>query len=133
MHPRSLSYLRGKKAGIARREKRYVVRVFHPRVRYPRGCLSLPEALYFADDEIAFCVTHTKRWVPGRRGRLQAALRTARNRHSPQTLYAMTKHRTEIETAAGKLISAIRKEWGKELGEPMAPESEGMINKAHDL
>lgn len=45
----------------------------------------------------------------------------------------MTKHRTEIEAAAGKLISAIQKEWGKELGEPMALESEEIINKAHDL
>lgn len=65
MHPQSLTYLRGTKARIARQEKRYVVRVFHPRGQYPRGSLSLPEALYFADDEIAFCVTHTMRWVPG--------------------------------------------------------------------
>ena len=45
----------------------------------------------------------------------------------------MTKHRTNIEAAAGKLISAIQKEWGKELGEPAAPESEEIIRKAHDL
>jgi len=43
------------------------------------------------------------------------------------------KYRTNIEIAAGKLISSIQKEWGKELGDPMAPESEQMINKAHDL
>ena len=45
----------------------------------------------------------------------------------------MTKHRTNIEAAAGKLISAVQKEWGKGLGEPTAPESEEMIDKAHDL
>jgi hypothetical protein len=46
----------------------------------------------------------------------------------------MTRKRTEIE-AAGKLISAIQKEWGeeRELGDSMAEESEVVLGKAHDL
>ncbi len=38
-----------------------------------------------------------------------------------------------IETAAGKLISAIQKEWGKELGESSAEVSEDVMDKGHDL
>jgi hypothetical protein len=45
----------------------------------------------------------------------------------------MTKHRTEAEAAAGKLISAIQKEWGEELGDPVAGESEDAMSKGHDL
>lgn len=45
----------------------------------------------------------------------------------------MTKHRTETEAAAGKLISAIQKEWGEELGDPVAVESEEVMSKGHDL
>lgn len=45
----------------------------------------------------------------------------------------MTKQRTETEAAAGKLISAIQKEWGEELGEPVAVGSEEAMSKGHDL
>jgi hypothetical protein len=45
----------------------------------------------------------------------------------------MTKKRTETEAAAGKLITAIQKEWGEELGEPVAVESEEVLSKGHDL
>lgn len=45
----------------------------------------------------------------------------------------MTKNRTEMESAAGKLISAIQKEWGNELGKSAAGESEEIMNKGHDL
>lgn len=45
----------------------------------------------------------------------------------------MTKHRTEMEVAAGKLISAIQKEWGKELGDPVAEESYKVMSKGHCL
>jgi hypothetical protein len=45
----------------------------------------------------------------------------------------MTKKRTEIEAAAGRLICAIQKEWGKELAEPVAMASEEAMNKGHDL
>ena len=38
-----------------------------------------------------------------------------------------------IEKLAGKLISAIQKEWNLELGEPQADESENVMYKAHDL
>ena len=64
MHPSYLRYVRGKNTSTARREKRYVVRVFHPRGQYPRGKVASTEALYVADDDIVFCVTHTKRWIP---------------------------------------------------------------------
>tara|TARA_B100000965_G_scaffold87174_1_gene70686 strand:- start:1624 stop:1908 length:285 start_codon:yes stop_codon:yes gene_type:complete len=37
------------------------------------------------------------------------------------------------EAAAGKLISAIQKEWGSELGEPVADESEYVMGLAHEL
>jgi hypothetical protein len=45
----------------------------------------------------------------------------------------MMRSRTKIEAAAGKLISAIQKEWGKELGDPIAYKSEEIMNKAHCL
>lgn len=45
----------------------------------------------------------------------------------------MTKKKTPIEKAAGKLISAIQKEWGEELGESTAEVSEDVIGKGHDL
>jgi hypothetical protein len=48
----------------ARRERRFVVRVFHPRGQYPRGLVAQAEALYCADDEIVFCVTSTRLWSP---------------------------------------------------------------------
>ena len=45
----------------------------------------------------------------------------------------MPKEKTQLESAAGKLISAIQKEWGEEAGEPEAEISEEVINKGHDL
>ena len=45
----------------------------------------------------------------------------------------MTPQRTAQEAAAGKLISAIQKEWTAELGEPCAYQSEQAMNRAHDL
>ena len=45
----------------------------------------------------------------------------------------MTPQRTAQEAAAGKLISAIQKEWTAELGEPRADQSEQAMNRAHDL
>ena len=59
-----LSYLQGKKLMASRREKRFIVRVFHPRGHYPRGIVAQANGLYCADDEIVFCVTSTRRWVP---------------------------------------------------------------------
>jgi hypothetical protein len=38
-----------------------------------------------------------------------------------------------LEKSAGKLISAIQKEWGKEAGELCADESEDVMYKAHDI
>lgn len=46
----------------ARNERRFVVRVFHPRGQYPRGRVALPEGLFWAEDDIVFCVTLTQRW-----------------------------------------------------------------------
>jgi hypothetical protein len=45
----------------------------------------------------------------------------------------MARTRTDIEWAAGKLISAIQKEWAQELGTDAARESEVVLEKAHDL
>lgn len=45
----------------------------------------------------------------------------------------MTRLRTPLETAAGKLITAIQKEWGIEAGEPQAAASENAMHAAHDL
>lgn len=45
----------------------------------------------------------------------------------------MSKNRSEIERAAGKLVSAIQKEWGNDLGEIHAEFSEDVVNSAHDL
>jgi len=45
----------------------------------------------------------------------------------------MTKSRTNIEEAAGQLISAVQKEWGAELGESQAVASEDVLDNAHEL
>jgi len=41
--------------------------------------------------------------------------------------------KTEFQRAAGKLISAIQKEWGKELGGKSADLSEDVMNAAHTI
>jgi len=45
----------------------------------------------------------------------------------------MPKQRSELEAAAGRLISAIQKEWGAEAGEESAPESEAIMHTSHGL
>ena len=45
----------------------------------------------------------------------------------------MVKAKSKLTAAAGKLISAIQKEWIEELGEPQAEESERVMNRAHDI
>lgn len=45
----------------------------------------------------------------------------------------MPKKKTDIERAAGKLISAIQKEWGAELGESYAEFSQDVMSAAHLL
>lgn len=45
----------------------------------------------------------------------------------------MPREKSESERAAGRLISAIQKEWGHELGEPQAEQSELVMGRAHEL
>ncbi|WP_221801838.1 hypothetical protein [Oceanobacter mangrovi] len=45
----------------------------------------------------------------------------------------MASKKSALEQAAGKLISAIQREWGKELGESVAEVSECVMDKGHDL
>lgn len=45
----------------------------------------------------------------------------------------MPRHRTKIEEAAGKLASAIQREWGDEVGQPCADASEEVMHTSHDL
>jgi len=45
----------------------------------------------------------------------------------------MSRTKTDAEIAAGKLISAIQKEWGEQLGYSIAEESESIMNLAHEL
>ncbi len=45
----------------------------------------------------------------------------------------MPRLRSEEEFAAGKLISAIQKEWGKEQGKKAADITEEVMGLAHDL
>ncbi|WP_221795148.1 hypothetical protein [Oceanobacter mangrovi] len=45
----------------------------------------------------------------------------------------MPKKKTDFQKAAGKLISAIQKEWGEELSEPNAEFSEDVMDAVHDL
>lgn len=45
----------------------------------------------------------------------------------------MTKNRTSLEAAAGKLISSVQKEWGADLGESIAEAGEDVMDKAHEL
>ncbi len=45
----------------------------------------------------------------------------------------MPKKKTSIEIATGKLISAIQKEWGEELGESNVEASEDVMDRGHNL
>jgi hypothetical protein len=45
----------------------------------------------------------------------------------------MSKDKSDFQKAAGKLISAIQKEWGNTLGNPNAEFSENVMDSAHDL
>lgn len=45
----------------------------------------------------------------------------------------MTRSRTPLEAAAGKLIAAIQREWGIEAGEPGSAASENVMHAAHEL
>ncbi|RYG57887.1 MAG: hypothetical protein EON56_01335 [Alphaproteobacteria bacterium] len=45
----------------------------------------------------------------------------------------MTRSRTPLEAAAGKLIAAIQKEWHIEAGESGSAASEKVMHAAHDL
>ena len=46
----------------------------------------------------------------------------------------MPKQKTELQKALGKLISAIQKEWGEQLGETTAADlSEDVMDLAHTL
>jgi hypothetical protein len=45
----------------------------------------------------------------------------------------MPRRRTPIEIAAGKLVSAIQKEWGAELGTSPADVGEHVLGRAHGL
>lgn len=45
----------------------------------------------------------------------------------------MPKARTPLQAAIGRLISAIQKIWGAELGEPYAEFSEDVMSRAHEL
>ena len=50
-----------------------------------------------------------------------------------QGILHMPKKKTEIQKAAGRLISAIQKEWGDDLGESNADFSEDVMDRAHDI
>jgi len=45
----------------------------------------------------------------------------------------MPKKRSELEVAAGRLVSAIQKEWTAEIGEDSARESEAIVHRSHGL
>jgi hypothetical protein len=45
----------------------------------------------------------------------------------------MPRHRTPLEAAAGKLISAIQREWSAEAGKPSAALSEEVMHSSHAL
>jgi hypothetical protein len=45
----------------------------------------------------------------------------------------MPRNRTPLEVAAGKLISAIQREWNEEAGEPYAEISENVMHRSHAL
>lgn len=45
----------------------------------------------------------------------------------------MPKTKSDFQYVVGKLISAIQKEWGGELGKPNAEFTENVMDAAHDL
>lgn len=52
----------GKRLQDSYQQRNYVVRIFHPRGIYPRIKLLQPNAIFWADDEIVFSVTHSIPW-----------------------------------------------------------------------
>ena len=55
-------FLSGKRLRESYRQPTYVVRIFHPRGQYPRGKIALGDALFWADEEVVFSVTHSRLW-----------------------------------------------------------------------
>lgn len=55
-------FLTGKRLRDSFSQPTYVIRIFHPRGQYPRGKIALANALFWADEEIVFSVTHSKLW-----------------------------------------------------------------------
>ena len=51
----------------------------------------------------------------------------------PRAVRAERPRRTPLEAAAGKLISAIQKEWGEEAGRPESAVSEEVMHASHAL
>ena len=45
----------------------------------------------------------------------------------------MSRNRTPVEAAAGKLISAVQREWSAEAGDPASAASESVMNSSHAL
>jgi hypothetical protein len=45
----------------------------------------------------------------------------------------MPRCRTPVEVAAGKLVSAVQREWGEEAGEPTSTASEEVMHACHSL
>ena len=48
-------------------------------------------------------------------------------------MLTMKPGRSSLEVAAGKLISAVQREWGQELGEPASAQSEEVMSACHGL
>jgi hypothetical protein len=64
---------------------------------------------------------------------LTQAKLTKHNNFQETTILFMPLKKSKSQLAAGKLISAIQKEWGLELGTPAADVTEDVMELAHNL
>lgn len=54
--------MEGKRLLNSYRQQSYIVRIFHPRGQYPRTKIMQRNALFWADEEMVFSVTHSVPW-----------------------------------------------------------------------
>jgi len=137
----------------ARNEPRFVVRLFHPKGRYPRIRITQREGVFWADDEIVFCVTWSTRWNPVEEG----APYTEMDWLSPDELrflgsiylcelwdeshilfypvphYAPVINRITLDLTKAKILDGIRVLVQRELHSPLWPHTSALLQECATL
>lgn len=137
----------------ARNEPRYVVRLFHPKGRYPRTRIAQREGLFLADDEIVFSVTLSARWNPLNEDapytemdwlspdelRFLGSIYLCELWHEahilfyPMPHYSPVLNRTKIDLTANKTVDAIRELVQRGIHSPTWPHNAAALQECATL